>query len=625
MVSIPEYKRDDSKDYLFVLKSLNEIPFPVGKNLLVDFLYGDLENKSIEKNKMYDYNNFGSMSHLKKEEIVGKIENLIANNFIELSGSVFNKFMKVLSISKKGQQELLNPSLNSKKVSGNYEEFETQISEKELESFRELEEFLKGFNMEQKKAIVSPNQRILCIAGAGTGKTSVLTKRIQFLNKMKKVKGKKILAITFTRKAKEELEKRLEEFGINAIVETFNSFSEKILLKYGGKIYGRKMRIANFRDKMFEVLKALDNQGITIVDAVQEYFGERKNKNKTIYQLQNSFVKDCFQVFEYYKSTGLSFEKFKKKYDNSTLKSLGMVLDIVKFLEVYMSSNGFRTYGDQVRDTISFLKVYKKFIPQFEHVLIDEFQDVNKEQIELIDLINPKNIFCVGDPRQSIFGWRGSEVKHILEFKKKYPDAAIITLTKNYRSNEHIVRAMNKLISRMKLSSLESNFSGEKNLKLCKFGDENSEFNFVKAKILSSKVPREEIFVLSRTNRQIEEFSKILKREGIPHSIKEEDSRNFKLNPGEVTLATIHSIKGLEAETVFVIGCTPTNFPSKTTDHPIIENFNMYEYDREEEELRLFYVAISRAKNNLYLTYSGKKPTYFINEEMKKDFSFEEF
>ena len=625
MVKIPEYKRDESKDYLFVLKGLNEIPFPVGKNLLVDFLYGDLENKSIQKNKLYDFHNFGILSHLEKEKIFGFIENLISNKLVDLSGSVFNKFMKVLSISSKGKEELIEPKLNSIKVSGNYNEIETEISKKDIETFKELEEFLSGFNMEQKKAVVSPKEKILCIAGAGSGKTTVLTKRIEFLNRMKKVKAEKILAITFTRKAKEEMEKRLSQLGISAIVETFNSFSEKILLKYGRKIYGRKMRVANFKDKMFAILRALDNLGIDLESAVRKYFGENKNKNKTIYQLQNMFVNDCFQVFEYFKSTGLSFENFEKKYFDATLKNSKMVFDIIKFLEVYISTNGFRTYGDQVRDTLGFFKVYKKFIPTFEHVLVDEFQDVNKEQIELLEILNPKNLFCVGDPRQSVFGWRGSEVKHILNFKEKYPDSTIITLTKNYRSSPHIVRVMNKLIKKMKLSDLESVKEGEKNLKICKFLDEKAEFNFVKAKILSSPVPRHEIFVLSRVNRQIEELSKILKSSGIPHSIKEEDSRNFKIKEGEVTLATVHSIKGLEAQSVFVIGCTPQNFPCKTSDHPIIENFNMYEYDREEEELRLFYVAISRAKNNLYLTYSGKKPTYFINEEMKKDFIEEEF
>jgi len=625
MVEIQEYKRDGSMDYLFILKGLNTIPFPVGKTLLVDFLYGDEDNKSVEKNKLYDIVTFGSMSFLEKGKILELIENLIANNLIEVSGSVFNKFARVLSIGRSGKEELMEPKLFSKKISESYSEVETKISEREMEFFKELEEFLGEFNLEQKKAIISPKKEILCIAGAGSGKTSVLTKRIEFLNKMKKVRGERILAITFTRKAKEEMEKRLKELGVSAVVETFNSFSEKILLRYGGKIYGRKMKVATFQDKMFAVLRALDNLGIDIQTAVERYFGSTKNKNKTIYQLQSMFISDCFQVFEYFKSTRLNFNDFQKKYSDDALKSSKMIFEIVKFLDVHMATNGLRTYGDQVRDVISFFRLYKKFIPEFEHVLVDEFQDVNSEQIELLDLLNQGNLFCVGDPRQSIFGWRGSEVEHILKFKEKHSDSEVITLTKNYRSNNHIVRVMNGLIKKMGVSDLESTFENKKNMKICKFDDESAEFNFVKAKILSSEIPREKIFVLSRTNRQIEELSKILSKAGIKHSVREEDSRKFEIKEGEVTLATVHSIKGLEAELVFVIGCTSSNFPCKASDHPMIESINMYNYDREEEELRLFYVAISRARNQLYLTYSGKNHTYFINKEIKKDFVVEEF
>jgi len=624
MAEIPEYKRDESNDYLFVLKGLNEIPFPVGKNLLVDFLYGELENSSIEKNKLFDFESFGSMSAITKERIFEIIDKLVTNKLIEVSNSVFNNFSKVLSIGKNGRAEIINPTFFSKSLSQKYWELETKISEEEMTSFVELEDFLKGFNLEQKKTIVSPKEKILCIAGAGSGKTSVLTKRIEFLNKMKRVKSDKILAITFTRKAKDEMNNRLQEFGVNAVVETFNSFSEKILLKYGGKIYGRKMKIATFQDKMFAVLRALDNLGISMEEAIQNHF-IYGNKNKTIYQLQSMFVFDCFQVFEYFKSTRLSFEKFEKNYSDETLKSLKMIFGIVKYLDFHMATNGLRTYGDQVRNTIDFFKVYKKFIPIFDHVLVDEFQDVNSEQIEFLDLLNSKNLFCTGDPRQSIFGWRGSEIDHILKFKEKYPDSEIINLTKNYRSNNHVVKVMNDLAKKMEVSPLESTFENKKDLKICKFDNEIQEFNFVKSKILSSEIPREEIFVLSRTNRQIEELSKVLKAAEINHSVKEEGSNDSSIKKGEVTLATIHSIKGLEAELVFVIGCTLSNFPCKASDHPVIEKINVYNYDREEEELRLFYVAISRAKNHLYLTYSGKNHTYFINKEVKESFSFEEF
>jgi DNA helicase-4 len=281
-----------------------------------------------------------------------------------------------------------------------------------------------------------------------------------------------------------------------------------------------------------------------------------------------------------------------------------------------MEIQGLRTYADQIQDTISFFKKYPKQIPKFQHILVDEYQDVNPIQVELLDLLSPDNLFAVGDPRQAIFGWRGADIRFILDFKKKHSSARIIHLTKNYRSNEHIVTFMNKIISNMKMPDLESNFSGEKYLELKKFDSEEEELIFISEQIKNLAIPLKEIFVLARTNRQLEELAKIFKKENIPYILKTEDSPDIE-SKGEITLATIHSIKGLEAEMVFLMGVNTLNFPCKASEHPVIEEIKMYDYDKEEEERRLFYVAISRAKNKLILTYSGKKPTYFLNE---KDF-----
>jgi superfamily I DNA/RNA helicase len=614
MSIIQEYKRDDSKDYLFVLKSLNEIPFPVGKNLLVDFLKGDIDNSSVEKNKLFDLYNFGCLEFLEKRKILEIIESLIINGMIDVGGSVFNKFAKVLSINIKGKNELIEPTLNSKKVSEKYEEIETTISDLEIQAFKELGDFLKNFNQEQKKAIVSPKEKILCIAGAGSGKTTVLTKRIEFLNKMKKVRGDEILAITFTRKAREEMQKRLEELGVKVVVETFNSFCEKILLKNGGRVYGKKVRVASYQDKMFAILRALDNQGLNIEQAIDKYFSINQKRNRTAYQLQNLFMNDCFSVFEYFKITRKPLDEFRFERDYANSK---MIFEIVKFLDKHMVVNGLRTYADQINDVLNFFKIHQKYIPKFQHILVDEFQDVNSNQVELLDLLNSKNLFCVGDPRQSIFGWRGSDVNYILDFQNKYSEAEIINLKKNYRSNKHIVELMNHSIKVMKMPDLEPDFIYEKEIKLENFSGEEEEFNFVLEKLLSVEIPFEEIFVLARTNRQLSDFAELLKKKGIKFILKNDDKKDEEIKKGHVTLSTIHSIKGLEAEMVFVIGCTKNNFPCKSSDHPVIENLKLYEYDKEEEERRLFYVAISRAKNKLYLSYSGKGHTYFINDEMK--------
>jgi len=211
MELIPELKRDDSKDYIRALMALNEIPFPVGKKLLVDFLKGDANNASIDKNELYDLNNFESLEFLSKFKIEEIVDELVSKKLISMSPVNFNKFMKVLGITEKGQEELLNPTMNEKKVQ--YDEVETHISDEEFAAFKKLHDFLEMFNQEQKKAIISSKEKILCIAGAGSGKTSVLIKRIEFLNRYERVHRDKILAITFTRKAREEMQKRLKDLN----------------------------------------------------------------------------------------------------------------------------------------------------------------------------------------------------------------------------------------------------------------------------------------------------------------------------------------------------------------------------------------------------------------------------
>ncbi len=373
----------------------------------------------------------------------------------------------------------------------------------------------------------------------------------------------------------------------------------------------------NYSDKVYAMREALKKINLEMKDAIEIYFTENQRKNKPYEKLVNIFLNDCFSILDYFKIKEGKLIDFSKNVSKESFKLGNLIYQICFFIEDYMRRNGLRDYTDQILDAIEFFKSNKEKIPFFEHILVDEYQDVNDIQIELLDILLPRNLFCVGDPRQAIFGWRGANINYILDLKKKFPDCEIISLTKNYRSKKHIVEFINRSIHSLGLPSLESNFSEEGELNLCSFDSTEAEFNFILGKILSAEVPKEEIFILSRTNKQLEEFSRLLSQKGIPHILKEEDSK-IALEEGKLTLATIHAIKGLEASIVFVLGCTQQNFPCRASDHPVIEMIKSTDYDSEEEERRVFYVAISRAKEKLYLTYTGKKHTYFINEDMKK-------
>lgn len=622
-MEIEELKRDDSLDYIKILRALMELPFQVGKNLLVDFLNGNYGNKSIPKNRLDELNNFGKLLW-NKDKIFRKIDELVTNGMIELVISDYNKFIKVLSLTIRGRNEIVNPTLPGKKLANKVEFKKTEISDSDRKRFETLNGFLGYFNNEQKKAIISENSNILCVAGAGSGKTMVLTKRIEFLVKHKKVDVSKILAITFTRKARQEMERRLFELGVKGVVvHTFNSFCERILRKHGAEIYGRTIRVQEYGDKILAINMALASMGLDIENVINSYFTPSQRKFKNRGQLTNSFMNDCFSVMDYFKVTGLDEYDFSKDVDEKEKDNTKRIYQITQYLKEHMTTQGLRDYTDQIIDTIKFFKGSPNNIPKFEHILIDEYQDVNAMQIELIELLNSPNLFAVGDPRQSIFGWRGSNINYILDFEKHHNNVDLIHLTKNYRSGKEIVKFMNYSISDMGLPDLEyHNEFKNVEIRILDFEGEQAEREFVMENILSSNVPRGEIFVLARTNRQLAELSQSMKVKGIPHFVRADTGigkiRNEEEGEEKVTLASVHAIKGLETKKVFVIGANEQNFPCKASDHPAIEMIKKNDYNKEEEEKRLFYVAISRAKEILYITYSGKKPTHFINEEMKQ-------
>jgi superfamily I DNA/RNA helicase len=628
---------ENSLNYVLVLRVLAELPFNVGKNLLVDVLNGNLKNKSVVKNRLDELESFGELDW-GKDRILREVDRLVLNGMIEFVESDYNKFVKLLSLTAKGRAEIESPSLDGKKLGKKFDFGKTEIREEDRVRFRELDSFLGRFNDEQKKAIISEGANVLCVAGAGSGKTTVLTKRIEFLVKYRGVAPRDILAITFTKKARQEMERRLFDLGVDGVaVHTFNSFCEGILRKNEARIYGRPTRIQGYPDKILAMNMALASLGLSMDDVLDGYFTVGQKKFMTGSRMANSFMNDCFSVMDYFKVTGIKEYDFSKGIDEKHKKSAERIRDITRYLGEHMEVQGLRDYSDQMIDAIGFLKRSPVDIPKFEHVLVDEYQDVNAMQIELLDLLAAPNLFAVGDPRQSIFGWRGSDINYILEFGapkgvppaqmasasadkvgKDLGDAEIIHLTKNYRSGREIVEFMNSSISEMGLPDLEhhNNFKNVM-IKILDFENEAAEREFVLGEIVDGDIPNKDIFVLARTNRQLMELSQLMKKRGVKHVVKTDEVRKpIEGGEGDVTLATVHAIKGLQAKKVFVIGVNESNFPCKASDHPAVEMVKRDEYDREEEERRLFYVAISRAKKILYVTYSGKKASYFINDEM---------
>ena len=158
-------------DYLMVLKGIAELPFSVGKKLLFDFLSGDIRNDSVSKNRLDELDSFGTLAY-DQSEFLNLLESLLSHNLVTYNSVNNKRYYKVLELTMKGRDELINPKLN-KEGDSIYSSYETNLSPKEKLAFDIFKDFLGNLNDLQKKAVICDAQTCLCVAGAGSGKTTV--------------------------------------------------------------------------------------------------------------------------------------------------------------------------------------------------------------------------------------------------------------------------------------------------------------------------------------------------------------------------------------------------------------------------------------------------------------------
>lgn len=645
-----------TQTHILILKSFDELKFNLGKKTLIEFLKGN-PNPTIERNNLDELNSYGCLFKNDLETIEITINQLIKEEY--LKSELIRGGFTVINRTNKGIKEIIEKKFILKEIKNNIEKVEifsqeTKITKEDEKLFEVFKFFLEKYNNEQKKAIISNEKYILSIAGAGSGKTTILIKRIEFLNKFKSINQKEILAITFTKKAKEEMKKRLEKLKLfNIHVETFNSFCEKKLKEKGKLIYNKEVRVIQYRDKIQLVNFALNKLKLNLESISENYFNKKQLKEKNKDELFFIFVNDIYSIIDYYKNKEKKIDNFYKKENNLMKRNIAKkIKEICEIVETEMKNKGIRDFSDQILDTLRLFKENPNEIPHFKHILIDEFQDINKPQFKLIKLIKSENIFAVGDPRQAIYGWRGSDIKYILNFPKEFENSQIINLKQNYRSYPQIVEIFNKAIEPMGLINLiaskkedkieeekeeereeiknkikYTNNEKERNKKikqrvfLIEHSNENQEKIFILEAIKNSKSPRNEIFILARTNRILENYADYLSKNKIPYTIKsEEEYKNGNPKIDEVVLATVHSIKGMEAKEVYLISANSLSFPNKVTDNfvfSLVKKNNSIK-DKESEELRLFYVALSRAKEKLIISHTGNFSKFITKEMISK-------
>ena len=371
---------------------------------------------------------------------------------------------------------------------------------------------IDNLNDKQQEAVRKTEGPLLILAGAGSGKTRVLTTKVAYLIENMDISPYNILAITFTNKAANEMKERLHtligETSNYIQVSTFHSFGLKILRENYEKLgYSSNFSIMDSDDSLSIIKKILKDFNL-----------DTKMYNPTAIRHKISGCKnEIISPVEYDKYAISEFEKVVlkvyKKYEETLKRNNAIDFDDLLLLPLKL----FREYPS----------ILEKYQQRFQYILIDEYQDTNEAQYTLTKMISAKyrNICCVGDNDQSIYSFRGANYRNILNFEKDYKDATIIKLEQNYRSTSIILDAANSVIKHNKERKDKNLWSnkkdGEKISYFRAFNERDEAFYVIREikKLINNGIDYENIAVLYRTNAQSRIMEEELLKENLPYRV----------------------------------------------------------------------------------------------------------
>jgi DNA helicase II / ATP-dependent DNA helicase PcrA len=371
---------------------------------------------------------------------------------------------------------------------------------------------LEGLNEPQREAVLHGEGPLLILAGAGSGKTRVLTHRIAHLVGTGQARPSEILAITFTNKAAQEMRERVEQLVGNRAramwVMTFHSACTRMLRSDGDKLgYTRGFTIYDEQDSLRLVKACVDELDVDpkrfAPRGIRRQISDAKNQllDAEAYRLKVStfFEQTAADVYDLYE---------KRLHAANAMDFDDLLFRCVNLFELF----------EEVRNR------YRK---SFRHVLVDEYQDTNRAQYRWLQLLTEehRNLCVVGDDDQSVYAFRGADIENILGFERDYPDATVVKLEQNYRSTQTILNASNAVISnnrQRKDKFLWSDIGEGDAVRVRELEDEHAEARFVVSEIerlVEEGESRDEIAVFYRTNAQSRVLEDMLVRYGVGYQV----------------------------------------------------------------------------------------------------------
>ena len=454
---------------------------------------------------------------------------------------------------------------------------------------------LEGLNERQKEAVITTEVPVLVIAGAGSGKTKVLTTRIAYLIENKKVNSENILAITFTNKAAKEMKDRVSNILKRDVrrmhISTFHSFGVEILREYGYLVnIDKNFTILDSDDSLKVIKIIIDDMNLNKTISpkhVKEVISSYKNKLVLPEEAEkNTYTFEEKQIVDIY-------EKYNKKlYNSNSVDFDDLLLIPYLILDKYNA-------------------VLEDFQEKYKYILIDEYQDTNDAQYFLVKMLSAKykNLFVVGDSDQSIYSFRGANYKNILNFTKDFPNAKVIKLEQNYRSTNNILSIANNVIKNnieRSHKDLWSSLGDGEKVKFNQLNTEEDEVNYVISEIkkISNQYDYDDIAIIYRTNAQSRLFEQLFINNVIPFKLV--GSFGF-FNKKEIKdlIAYLKLIDNPKDDISFL---RIVNYPTRGIGNKTVENLqrkanlsnlSLYEsIEEDDKKLILFKNLIEEIKDN---------------------------
>lgn len=482
---------------------------------------------------------------------------------------------------------------------------------------------------EQSKIVLDDSKHLLVVAGAGSGKTLTILGKIKFLIEEKDIEPDEIICISFTAAASQDLKRKIkEDINLNLNVYTFHKLALEILKKD----YYFEIADANLLDDIIreffreDILRSRKNMEILLKyfnlknkDEYKKFYNERQDEILSLEHLISTFI-------HLFKSSNFKLEDFIKFLDQAKLTFsvkkykrekiiLTLALNIYRKYMDYLKSNNEIDFDDML---IEAKKVVDNsgFFHRTKYIIIDEYQDTSIVRFKLVKSILDKtgaSLVAVGDDFQSIYRFTGCDLSLFLDFKKIFPDGKILKIQNTYRNSRELISVAGDFVMKNRQQmrkKLKSNKTLDKPIIIRKLENFKRDFRLTVLDIYNKYGG--EILVLGRNNRDYIPFLDTDYFEIKNEEIIYKDNRSIKIK-----YLTAHKSKGLESDNVIILNLRDDTlgFPNQMKDDAILrfvsKKAGRFPFD---EERRLFYVALTRTKNRVFLLIPKKNISPFITE-----------